>query len=164
MYHFPPLSEARWYCICITFHHSVWPGDIIYVSPPLSEARWYYICITFHHSVRPGDIIYVSLSTTQWGQVILYMYLFPPHSKARWYCICTTFHHSMRQGDIIYTCITFQHSMRAGHLYIWNLYKAASKLCGLSRRVVFHNRENKHDFVKTVPGKYVFSKTSQVSL
>ena len=50
----------------------------------------------------------------------------------------------------------------------WNLYKATTELCGLSRQVVFHSRENKHDFVKTVPGKWqnlcVFSKTSPVSL
>ena len=50
----------------------------------------------------------------------------------------------------------------------WNLYKATTKFCSLSRQVVFHDKENKHDFVKTVPGKLcilcVFSKTSLVSL
>ena len=35
----------------------------------------------------------------------------------------------------------------------WNLYKATTRFHGLSRQVVFHDRENKHDFVKTVPGK-----------
>ena len=34
----------------------------------------------------------------------------------------------------------------------WNLYKATTELGGLSRQVVFHDRENKHDFVKTVTG------------
>ena len=46
----------------------------------------------------------------------------------------------------------------------WNLYKATTKFCGLLRQVSFHDRENKHDFVKIVPGKWwnlcVFSKTS----
>ena len=42
---------------------------------------------------------------------------------------------------------------------IWNktqrkLYKATTKFCGLSRQVVFHATDNKHDFVKTVPGKW----------
>ena len=36
----------------------------------------------------------------------------------------------------------------------WNLYKATTKFCGLTRHVVYHDRENKHDFVKTVPGKW----------
>ena len=39
----------------------------------------------------------------------------------------------------------------------WNLYKATAELCGLSRQMVFHGtlgRENKHDFVKTGPGKW----------
>ena len=35
----------------------------------------------------------------------------------------------------------------------WNLDKATTELCGLSMQVVFHDRENKHDIVKTVPGK-----------
>ena len=35
----------------------------------------------------------------------------------------------------------------------WNLYKATTKFCGLSREVVSHDRENKHDFVKAVPDK-----------
>ena len=39
---------------------------------------------------------------------------------------------------------------------------------GLSKQVVFHGRENKHDFVKNVPGNwwnlYDFGKTSLVSL
>ena len=47
----------------------------------------------------------------------------------------------------------------------WNLYKATNKLCGLSRQVVSDNMENKHDILKTVPGKWqnlcAFSKTSQ---
>ena len=30
----------------------------------------------------------------------------------------------------------------------WHLYKATTKFCGLSRQVVFHDRENEHDFVK----------------
>ena len=50
----------------------------------------------------------------------------------------------------------------------WNLYKVTTTFCGLSRQVVFHSRENKHDLVKTVPGKWqnvcVFSKTFPVSL
>ena len=50
----------------------------------------------------------------------------------------------------------------------WNLYEATTTFCGLSRQVVFHDRENKHDFVKTVPGKLwnlcVFSRTFLVSL
>ena len=33
----------------------------------------------------------------------------------------------------------------------WNLYKATTKFCGLSRQVVSHDMENKHDFVKTLP-------------
>ena len=45
----------------------------------------------------------------------------------------------------------------------WNLYKATTKFCGLSRQVVFHDREYKHYFVKALPGKWwnlwVFSKT-----
>ena len=36
----------------------------------------------------------------------------------------------------------------------WNLYKTTTELCGLSIQVVFHDRENKHDFVKTMPGKW----------
>ena len=35
----------------------------------------------------------------------------------------------------------------------WNLYKTATRFYGLSRQVVFHDRENKHDFVWTVPDK-----------
>ena len=50
----------------------------------------------------------------------------------------------------------------------WNLYKATAEFCGLSRQVVFLGREDKHDFIKTVPDKWqnlcVFSKTSMVSL
>ena len=50
----------------------------------------------------------------------------------------------------------------------WNLYKATTKFCGLSRQVLFHDSENKYDFVKSVPGKRwnlcVFSKTFEVSL
>ena len=50
----------------------------------------------------------------------------------------------------------------------WNLYKLTTKFCGLSRQVVFPDKENKQDFVKNVPGKWwnlcVFSKTSPVSL
>ena len=50
----------------------------------------------------------------------------------------------------------------------WNLYKATIEFCGLSRQVVFHGRENKHDLVKTVPGKWwnlcVLSKTFPVVL
>ena len=48
----------------------------------------------------------------------------------------------------------------------WNLYEATTKFCGLSRQVVSHDSENKHDFVKTVPDKCwnlcVFSKTYTV--
>ena len=51
---------------------------------------------------------------------------------------------------------------------LWNLYKATTKFCGLSRQVVSHDTENKHDFVKTVPDKCwnlcVFDKTSPVLL
>ena len=61
----------------------------------------------------------------------------------------------------------FQFSAVCGLVQL-NLYKATTKFCGLSRQVVFHDRENKHDFVKTVPGKWcnlcVFSKISLVSL
>ena len=32
----------------------------------------------------------------------------------------------------------------------WNLYKASAEFCGYSRQVVFQDRENKHDFVKTM--------------
>ena len=50
----------------------------------------------------------------------------------------------------------------------WNLYKTATRFYGLSWQVVFHDRENKHDFVWTVPDKLqnlcVFSKTPPVSL
>ena len=50
----------------------------------------------------------------------------------------------------------------------WDLYKATTKFCGLSRQVVSHDRENKHDFVKTAPDKCWnlcdFSKTSPVLL
>ena len=37
----------------------------------------------------------------------------------------------------------------------WTLYKTTTRFCGLSRQVVYHDRENKDDFVKnvTVPGK-----------
>ena len=46
----------------------------------------------------------------------------------------------------------------------WNPYKATTKFRGLPRQVVFHDRENKHDFVKTMSDKWlnlcVFSKTS----
>ena len=50
----------------------------------------------------------------------------------------------------------------------WSLYKVTSKFCCLSRQVVSHDRDNKHDFVKTVPGKCwnlcVVGKTSPVLL
>ena len=50
----------------------------------------------------------------------------------------------------------------------WNLYKMTTKFCGLSRQVVPHGKENKHDFVKNVPDKWwnscVLSKTCTVSL
>ena len=50
----------------------------------------------------------------------------------------------------------------------WNLYKATTKFCGLSRQVVFHDREKKTWLCKDVPGIWwnvcVFSKTSPVSL
>ena len=35
----------------------------------------------------------------------------------------------------------------------WNLYKVTSELCGPSWQVVFHNRDSKHDFVKTEPDR-----------
>ena len=35
----------------------------------------------------------------------------------------------------------------------WNLYKATTQFCCLSRQVVFHHRQDIHDFVKAVPGK-----------
>ena len=35
----------------------------------------------------------------------------------------------------------------------WNLYEVTTTWYGLSGQVVFHNREMKHDFVKTVTGK-----------
>ena len=40
------------------------------------------------------------------------------------------------------------------HSYWWNLYKATTAFCGISRQMVFHDRENKHDYAKTVPGKF----------
>ena len=50
----------------------------------------------------------------------------------------------------------------------WNLYKVTTELSGISRQVVFHNREDKHDFGKTLVAKWwdwcVFSKTFQVPL
>ena len=49
----------------------------------------------------------------------------------------------------------------------WNLYKATTELCGLSKEVAFQGRENKHDCVKTVRQMtkfIIFSKTSLVSL
>ena len=50
----------------------------------------------------------------------------------------------------------------------WNPYKATPKFYGLSRQVVFHDTENKHNFMKTVLDKLqnicVFIKTSLVSL
>ena len=50
----------------------------------------------------------------------------------------------------------------------WNPYKATPKLYGLSRQVVFHDTENKHNLMKTVLDKLqnicVFIKTSLVSL
>ena len=49
----------------------------------------------------------------------------------------------------------------------WNLHKATI-FCRLSSQVVFHDRDDKHGFVKTVPGKlqnvYAFDKTFRVSL
>ena len=49
-----------------------------------------------------------------------------------------------------------------------NLYKATTKFCGLSRQVVFHDREIEHDFLKTMQHNWWnlcdFSKTSLVSL
>ena len=49
-----------------------------------------------------------------------------------------------------------------------NLCKVTTEYWCLSRQVVFHNRENKHDFVKTVPGKssnlcVFYRKTSIIS-
>ena len=48
----------------------------------------------------------------------------------------------------------------------WNLYKATTKFFSLSKLAVFHGREDKHDFVKTVPGKLknacCFIKTSPI--
>ena len=51
----------------------------------------------------------------------------------------------------------------------WNLYESTNTLCGLSRQVVSHDREDKHDFLKIVPNKNVeifvfFSQTSPVLL
>ena len=36
----------------------------------------------------------------------------------------------------------------------WNLYKATTQFCGFSRQVVSHDRENKHDFLQTLSGKW----------
>ena len=33
---------------------------------------------------------------------------------------------------------------------LWNLYNVTSEFCGLLRQVLFHDRENKYGFVKTV--------------
>ena len=43
-----------------------------------------------------------------------------------------------------------------------NLYKTTTKFCGLSRQVVFNDMENKHDFVKTVPGYLAHSLQNHV--
>ena len=39
--------------------------------------------------------------------------------------------------------------------YQWNVYKATAKFCFLPRQVVTHEKENKHDFVKTVRNKWL---------
>ena len=53
-------------------------------------------------------------------------------------------------------------------MYKCNLYKATTKCCGLSRQVVSHDKENKHDFEKAVLDKWyilcVFINTFAVSL
>ena len=50
----------------------------------------------------------------------------------------------------------------------WSLYKAASKFYGLSKRVVFLNREIIHDFIRTDHSKWwnlcAFAKTLLISL
>ena len=48
----------------------------------------------------------------------------------------------------------------------WSLYKATTRFCGLSRQVVFHNKENKHDFYRYCARWITKSmcKTSPVSL
>ena len=50
----------------------------------------------------------------------------------------------------------------------WHLNKGVTRFCGLSSQVVFHDRENKHDFLKTVlvelHQSVHFSKISKVSL
>ena len=57
---------------------------------------------------------------------------------------------------------------KVAFLYIdWNLYKTTTKLCGLSRQVVFHDRDNKHYFVENIPLRNFWcalSKKSTVSL
>ena len=45
--------------------------------------------------------------------------------------------------------VSWQLIWRSGTYIQWNLYKATTKFCGLLRQVVFQDRENKHDFVKT---------------
>ena len=32
----------------------------------------------------------------------------------------------------------------------WNLYKETTKFSDLSRQLLFHNRDNKHDYVNTI--------------
>ena len=48
-----------------------------------------------------------------------------------------------------------------------NLYKETIKLYDLSRQMVFHDKDNKHDLVKTMPGELldliVFEKTDSFS-
>ena len=44
-------------------------------------------------------------------------------------------------------------SRHSCHVLQQNLCKATTECIGLSRQVVFHHRGDRHDFVKTSPGK-----------
>ena len=79
-----------------------------------------------------------------------------------WTNNCTTQSYSVDRPDELWACL------HVIWLFVQTKYsktcKATIQFCGLWIQVVFHDRENKHDFVKTVPGKWwnlcVFSKTS----
>ena len=79
-----------------------------------------------------------------------------------WYNIINCWQDCDKSTESLQSCKTALSHRNS--LLQWNLYKATTKFCGLSRQVAFHIRENKHDFVKTVPGKWwnwcVFNVTS----
>ena len=94
-----------------------------------------------------------------------------------WWCEKRS--HQTSQSNGKWQFSKFTHFTRGGVLFChdvekfnafqqiqWNLYKATIKFCGLSKQVVFHDREDKLDFVKTMTGKWwnlcVFIKTSSL--